>query len=159
MRQIIQRTAIHQPAVGNLRFGALAKDPLQIGNWIARMSERIGPLLLEIRLNHLPHNRVSQIFFALEVMKQCAFGRVRFTNDAIETTTLKSVFVKFVESSLEDFSSRLFWRSGGGRSHPLSNIQTSRYVSTFNVCFFRQLRSGWHSEMGFDFVGRVMGLS
>jgi hypothetical protein len=71
-------------------------------------------------MNDLPHNRVSQIFFALEVMKQCAFGRARFINDAIKTTALKSVFVKFVESSLEDFSSRVFWRSGGGRSHSMS---------------------------------------
>src|SRR5437867_13007097 len=105
-------------------------------------------------MNELPHNRVSQIFFALEVMKQCAFGRARFINDAIETTALKSVFVKFVESSLEDFSSRVFWRSGGCRSHSLSNIQTSRYVSTLNFYFFQLLRRGWHSEIGFDFVGR-----
>jgi hypothetical protein len=53
------------------------------------------------------------------VMKQCAFGRARFINDAIKTTALKSVFVKFVESSLEDFSSRVFWRSGGGRFHSM----------------------------------------
>jgi hypothetical protein len=52
-------------------------------------------------------------------MKQCTFGRARFINDAIETTALKSVFVKFVESSLEDFSSRVFWRSGGGRFHSM----------------------------------------
>jgi Na+-transporting NADH:ubiquinone oxidoreductase subunit NqrC len=71
-------------------------------------------------MNDLPHNRVSQIFFALEVMKQCAFGRARFINDAIETTTLKSVFVKFVESSLEDLSSRVFWRSSDGRFHSMS---------------------------------------
>src|SRR6266850_170179 len=111
---------MHQPAVGNLRFGALAKDALQIGNWIARMGERIGPLLLEIRLNHLPHNCNAQIFFALEVMKQCAFGRTRFINDAIEATALESVFVEFVESSLEDFSPRVFWRSGLSRFHSTS---------------------------------------
>jgi hypothetical protein len=60
------------------------------------------------------------MFFALEVMKQCAFGRARFINDAIETTTLKSVFVKFVKRSLEDFSSRVSWRSGGGRFQSMS---------------------------------------
>src|SRR6266478_2061749 len=130
---------MHQPAIGNLPFRALAKDALQIGNWISRIGERIGPLLLEIRLNHLPHNCDAQIFFALEVMKQCAFGRARFINDAIETTALKSVFVKFVKRSLEDFASRVFWRSGGGRFHSMSKIQTSRYVSTFNFCFFQPL--------------------
>src|SRR2546426_6447371 len=108
---------MHQPAVSNLRFGALAKDALQIGNWIARMRERIGPLLLEIRLNHLPHNCDAQIFFALEVMKQCAFGRTRFIYDAIEAAALESVFVKFVESGIEDSLSRVFGRSVGGYSH------------------------------------------
>src|SRR5260370_75724 len=127
---------MHQPAIGNLPFRALAKDALQIGNWIGRIGERIGPLLVETRMNDLPHNRVSQIFFALEVMKQCAFGRARFINDAIKTTALKSVLVKFVKSSLEDFSSRVFWRSGGGRSHSLFNIQTSRYVSNVQCLFF-----------------------
>src|SRR6266550_8639404 len=111
---------MHQPATGNLPFGALAKDALQIGNWIGRIGERIGPLLLETRMNDLPHNRVPQIFFALEVMKHCGFGRTRFINDAIEATALESVFVKFVKRSLEDFSSRVFWRSGGGRFHSMS---------------------------------------
>src|SRR6267143_5386270 len=101
---------MHQPASGNLPFGALAKDALQIGNWIGRIGERIGPLLLETRMNDLPHNRVSQIFFALEVMKHCAFGRTRFVNDAIEATALESVFVKFVESGIEDSLSRVFGR-------------------------------------------------
>ncbi len=119
LRQIIQRTAMHQPGVGNRPFGALAKDALQIGNWIGRIGERIGPLLREIRMNDLPHNRESQIFFALEVMKERAFSRARFINDPIETTALESVFVKFVESSLEDFSSRVFWRSGVGRFHSI----------------------------------------
>src|SRR2546430_2860505 len=109
-----------QPATANLPFGALAKDALQIGNWIGRIGERIGPWLLETRMNDLPHNRVPQIFFALEVMKHCAFGRTRFSNDAIEATALESVFVKFVESSLEDFASRVFWRSGVGRFHSIS---------------------------------------
>src|SRR5215831_13206619 len=108
---------MHQPAIGNLLFGALPKDALQIRDWIGRIGERIGPLLLEMRMNNLPHNRVSQIFFALEVMKQCAFGRTRFINDAIETTALKSVFVKFVESSIEDSLSRVFRRPLGGYSH------------------------------------------
>src|SRR6267143_4493162 len=120
---------MHQPAIGNLPFGALAKDALQIGNWISRIGERIGPLLVEMRMNDLPHNRVPQMFFALEVMKQCAFGRTRFIYDAIEATALESVFVKFVESSLEDFSPRVFWRSGVGRFHSIPKIQTSRYVS------------------------------
>src|SRR6266436_169405 len=113
---------MHQPAIGNLPFRALAKDALQIGNWIGRIGERIGPLLLEIRLNHLPHNCDAQIFFALEVMKQCAFGRTRFIYDAIEATALESVFVKFVKRCLEDFSSRVSWRSGGGRFHSMSKI-------------------------------------
>ncbi len=111
---------MHQPATGNLPFGALAKDALQIGNWIGRMGERIGPVLHELRMNDLPHNRVPQMFFALEVMKQCAFGRARIINDAIKTTALKSVFVKFVKRSLEDFSSRAFWRSGGRCFHSMS---------------------------------------
>src|SRR5262249_17184755 len=105
---------MHQPAIGNLPFGTLAKDTLQIGNLIGRICERIGPLLLEMRMNDLPHNRVSQIFFALEVMKQCAFGRPRIIYNAIEATALESVFVKFVKRRLEDFSSRVFWSSGGG---------------------------------------------
>src|SRR5712675_538345 len=150
---------MHQPAIGNLPFGALAKDALQIGNWIGRIGERIGPLLLETRMNDLPHNRVPQIFFALEVMKHCAFGRTRIINDAIEATALESVSVKFIKRSLEDFSSRIFWRSGSGRFHSTSKIQTSRYVSTFNFCFFQHLRSGWHSEIDFDFFGRAMVLS
>src|SRR5215470_8983447 len=115
---------MHQPAIGNLPFGALAKDALQIGNWIGRIGERIQPLLLEMRINDLPHNRVSQIFFALEVMKHCAFGRTRFINDAIEATALESVFVKFVESGFEDSLSRVFGRPVGDYSHYLS-IQTS----------------------------------
>jgi hypothetical protein len=94
---------MHQPAIGNLPFGALTKDALQVGNWIGRIGERIGPLLLEMRMNDLPHNRVPQIFFALEVMKQCAFGRTCVINDAIETTALESVPVKFVESGLQNF--------------------------------------------------------
>src|SRR5215469_9640408 len=108
---------MQQPAIGNLPFGALAKDALQIGNWISRIGERKGPLLLEMRINDLPHNRVSQIFFALEVMKQCAFGRTRVINDAIETTALKSVFVKFAGSGIEDSLSRAFGRLVGGYSH------------------------------------------
>src|SRR5207245_10540964 len=98
---------MHQPATGNLPFGALAKDALQIGNWISRIGKRIGPLLLETRMNDLPHNRVSQIFFALEVMKHGAFGRARFNNDAIEATALESKFVKFVEVVTEDSLSRV----------------------------------------------------
>src|SRR5215472_10795608 len=108
---------MHEPAIGNLPFGAFAKDALQIGNWIGRIGERIRPLLLEMRMNDLPHNRVSQIFFALEVMKQCAFGRTRVINDAIETTALKSVFVKFVESGFEDSLSRAFRCSIYSRPH------------------------------------------
>src|SRR5882757_1003556 len=108
---------IHQSAVSNRPFCALAKDALQIGNWIGRMGERIGPLLREMRMNDLPHNRVSQIFFALEVMKQCAFGRTRIIYDAIEATALESVFVKFVESGIEDSLSRVFGRPVGGYSH------------------------------------------
>src|SRR5262245_11502437 len=123
---------MHQPAIGNLPFGALAKDALQIGNWIGRIGERIGPLLLEMRMNDLQHNRMSQMFFALEVMKQCAFGRARFINDAIETTALESVPVKFVKRGLQDFSARVFWCSGRGCLHSSTTIQTSRYVSTFS---------------------------
>src|SRR5262249_30948096 len=108
---------MHQPAIGNLPFGALAKDALQIGNWIGRMGERIGPLLLETRMNDLTHNRESQMFFALKVMKQCAFVRARTIHDAIETTALKSVLVKFVKSGIEDSLSRVLWRSGRGCLH------------------------------------------
>jgi hypothetical protein len=62
-------------------------------------------------------------------MKQCAFGRARFINDSIKTTALKSVFVKFVESSLEDFPSRVLWRSRGGRFHSMSeDTDQSVYV-------------------------------
>jgi hypothetical protein len=50
-------------------------------------------------------------------MKHCAFGRTRFINDAIEATALESVFVKFVESGIEDSLSRVFGRSLGGRFH------------------------------------------
>src|SRR6267143_1584076 len=128
---------MHQPAIGNLPFGALAKDALQIGNWIGRIGERIGPLLVETRMNDLPHNRVSQILFALEVMKHCAFGGTRFNYDAIEATALESVFVKFVESSLEDSLSRVFGRPVGGYSHcaSINQIQTSRYVVKFKFSF------------------------
>src|SRR5262249_25658149 len=113
----IRRTPMPKLAIGNLPFGALAKDALQVGNWIGRIGERIGPLLLETRMNDLTHNRVSQIFFALEVMKQRAFGRSRIIYDAIEATALESVFVKFVESGIEDSLSRAFWRSGRGCLH------------------------------------------
>src|SRR5260370_7417192 len=92
---------MHQPASGKLPFGGLAKDALQIGNWIGRIGERIGPLLVETRMNDLPHNRVPQIFFALEVMKHCAFGRTRIIYDAIEATALESVFVKFVQTAIQ----------------------------------------------------------
>src|SRR5258707_12792172 len=125
---------MHQSAVGSLRFGGLAKDALQIGNWIARMGERIGPLLLEIRLNHLPHTCDAQIFFALEVMKQCAFGRTRFIYDAIEATALESVFVKFVESGIEDSLSRVFGRPLGGDSHCAYHTDQS-VCSQVQFCF------------------------
>src|SRR5262249_55017475 len=108
---------MHQPAIGNLPFGALAKDALQIGNWIGRIGGVIGPLLLEMRMNGVTHNRVSQTFFSLEVMKQCALGRSRISYDAIEATALESVFVKFVESGIEDSLSRVFGRPVGGYSH------------------------------------------
>src|SRR6516162_619557 len=111
---------MHQPTIGNLPFGTLAKDALQIGNWISRIGERIGPLLLEMRMNDLLHNRVPQIFFALEVMKQCAFGRGRIIYDAIEATALESVFVKFVEGGIEDSLSRVFGRPVGGYFHHAS---------------------------------------
>src|SRR5260370_33476801 len=110
---------MHQPATGNLPLGALAKDALQIGNWIGRIGERIGPLLVETRMNDLPHNRVPQMFFALEVMKQSAFRGTRFIYDAIEATALESVFVKFVESGIEDSLSRVFGRTLGGGFHSM----------------------------------------
>ena len=81
-------------------------------------------------MNDLPHNRVSQIFFALEVMKQCAFGRARFINDAIETTALKSVFVKFVKRSLEDFSSRVF----RFLTRTVESFSSLTVNATFNSC-------------------------
>jgi len=68
-------------------------------------------------MNDLPHNRVSQMLFALEVMKQRAFGRTRIIYDAIEATALESVFVKFVESGIDDSLSRVFGRPVGDRSH------------------------------------------
>jgi hypothetical protein len=77
-------------------------------------------------------------------MKHCAFGGTRFNYDAIEATALESVFIKFVESSLEDFSSRVFWRSGGGRSHSLSNIQTSRYASRFKILIIASRKNPLH---------------
>ena len=130
---------MHQPASGNLPFGALAKDALQIGNWISRIGERVGPLLLEIRMNDLPHNRVPQMFFALEVMKQCAFGRSRIIYDAIEATALESVFVKFVESGIEDSLSRVFGRPVGGYSHwVLVLINTDQSVCRQVQFFFSQ---------------------
>src|SRR5216684_2745472 len=138
---------MHQPAVGNLPFGALAEDALQIGNWIGRIGEGIGPLLLELRMNDLPHNRVSQIFFALEVMKHCAFGRTRFINDAIEATALESVFVKFVESGIEDSLSSLFGRPFGGYSHCASINQyrpvgmSSSSIFLFSILGFDHLRA------------------
>ena len=132
-----------QPAIGDLPFGALAKDALQIGNWIGRIGERIGPLLLETRMNDLPHNRVSQIFFALEVMKHCAFGRTRFINDAIEATALESVFVKFVESGIEDSLSRVFGRPLGGYSH-CASINQYRPVGMSSSSIFL------FSILGFD---------
>ncbi len=134
---------MHQPAIGNLPFGALAKDALQIGNWIGRIGERIGPLLLEIRINDLPHNRVSQVFFALEVMKHGAFGRARFINDAIEATALESVFVKFVESGIEDSLSRVFGRPVGGYSH-CASINQYRPVGMSSSSIFL------FSILGFD---------
>jgi hypothetical protein len=70
-----------------------------------------------MRMNDLPHNRVSQIFFALEMMKECALGRTRIICDAIEATALESVFVKFVESGIEDSLSRILGRPVGGYSH------------------------------------------
>jgi hypothetical protein len=70
-------------------------------------------------MNDLPHNRVPQIFFAVEVMKQCALGRSRIIYDAIEATALESIFVKLVESGIEDSLSRVFGRPGGGRFHSM----------------------------------------
>src|SRR5262249_55449091 len=99
---------MHQPAIGNRPLGAMAKDALQIGNWISRIGERIGPLLLELRMNAPPHNRLPQMFFALEVMKQCALGSTRIIYDAIEATALESVLVKFVEGGIEDSLPRVF---------------------------------------------------
>src|SRR5215813_8995824 len=127
---------MHQPAIGNLPFGALAKDALQIGNWIGRIAERIGPLLLEMRMNDLLHNRVPQIFFALEVMKQCALGRTRIIYDAIEATALESVFVKFVESGFEDSLSRVFGRPVGGYSHCASINQYRPVGMSSSSIFF-----------------------
>src|SRR5437016_6939354 len=134
---------MHQPAIGNLPFRALAKDALQIGNWIVRIGERIGPLLVETRMNDLPHNRVSQIFFALEVMKHCAFGGTRFNYDEIDATALEYVFVNIVERVIEDSLSRVFGRPVGGYSH-CANINQYRPVgmsSSSNFLF---------SILGFD---------
>ena len=107
------------------------------------MGERIGPLLLEIRLNHLPHNCDAQIFFALEVVKQCAFGRSRIIYDAIEATALESVFVKFVESGIKDSLSRVFGRPLGGYSH-CASINQYRPVGMSSSSIFL------FSILGFD---------
>src|SRR6267378_406555 len=131
---------MHQPAIGNLPFRALAKDALQIGNWIGRIGERIGPLLVETRMNDLPHNRVSQIFFALEVMKHCAFGGTRFNYDAIEATALESVFVKFVERGIEDSLSRVFGRSLGGGFHSMLYNTDQSVCVNVQFLFFPPLR-------------------
>src|SRR6266513_275591 len=107
------------------------------------MGERIGPLLLEIRMNDLPHNRVPQMFFALEVMKQCAFGGTRIIYDAIEATALESVFVKFVESGIKDSLSRVFGRPVGGYFH-CANIHQYRPVGMLSSSSFL------FSILGFD---------
>src|SRR6266404_3681957 len=133
---------MHQPATGNLPFGALAKDALQIGNWIGRMGERIGPLLVETRMNDLPHNRVSQIVFALEVMKERAFRRTGSVHDPVEATALESVFVKFVKRSLEYFSSRVFWRSGHGRFHSMVLRYRPVGMSSSSILLFSILEFG-----------------
>ena len=107
------------------------------------MGERIGPLLLETRMNDLPHNRVPQVFFALEVMKQCAFGRARVIYDAIEAAALESVFVKFVESGIEDSLSRVFGGPVGGYSHCASIAQYRPVgMSSSSIFLF--------SNLGFD---------
>jgi hypothetical protein len=67
-----------------------------------------------LRLNHLFYNRISQIVFAIEVMKECAFGCAGFIHDAVDTSALETVPVKFVESSFEYFSPRAFWLSVHG---------------------------------------------
>src|SRR5439155_26446893 len=95
-------------------------------------------LMLETLMNDLPYNRVLQIFFALEVMKHCAFGRTRIIYDAIEATTLESVFVKFVESGIEDSLSRVFGRPLGGYSHCAGINQYRPVGMSSSSIFFSQ---------------------
>src|SRR5437899_5560022 len=91
-------------------------------------------------MNDLPHNRVSQIFFALEVMKQSAFGGTRFNYDAIEATALESVFVKFVERGIEDSLSRVFGRTLGGGFHSLTYRPVGMCQRSI-IVFFRHFES------------------
>jgi hypothetical protein len=91
-------------------------------------------------------------------MKHCAFGGTRFNYDAIEATALESVFVKFVERGIEDSLSRVFGRSLGGGFHSILENTDQSVCVNVQFLFFPPLRSGWHFEIGFDFVGRVMAL-
>src|SRR4029077_9715840 len=97
----------------------------------------------ETRMNDLPHNRVSQISFAREVMKHGAFRRTRFIYDAIEATALESVLVKFVESGIENSLSRVFGRPVGGYSH-CASINQYRPVGMSSSSIFL------FSILGFD---------
>src|SRR5438105_15475289 len=105
-------------------------------------------------MNDLPHNRVPQIFFALEVMKHCAFGRTRIIYDAIEATGLESVFVKFVESGIEDSLWRVFGRPVGGYSH-CASINQYRPVSRSSSAIFLFSIPGFHHLTGRARCGEI----
>src|SRR5260370_816297 len=83
---------------------------------IPHLQQQLLHLALFVRSAHA---RVSESFFALEVMKHCVFGGTRFNYDAIEATALESVFVKFVERGIEDFLSSVFGRSLGCGFHSM----------------------------------------
>jgi hypothetical protein len=76
-------------------------------------------------------------------MKHCAFGGTRFNYDAIEATALESVFVKFVESGIEDSLSRVFGRPVGGYSHCAS-------INPYRLVGMSSSSSFLFSILGFD---------
>src|SRR5713101_8205326 len=119
----------------DLLLQALAKDALQIGDRIGGMGERIGPLLLDMRLDDFPDNRVSQIVLSLEVMKERALSHAGAVHDAIETATLKSVFIKLFKSGFQDFPSRVSRGFFGGHSHSVIH-NTDQSVCSVKCIFF-----------------------
>ena len=75
------------------------------------MGERIRPAGLQLRMNHFPHDRISEVVFSFEMMKKRPFSRARLLYDAIEAAALKTVSIKFFESGFDDFSPGIFGSS------------------------------------------------